>query len=481
MLTGVDIGGTNTDVVIIDDTVSSLKVSNAQGLDALAGAMKKGGRLAVSTSQPLNLVLAGEPPLVSTIAVPGPGLFFPGGIGGAVNHRGEVLEPLDRESARDRIRAGKEHVLAVAAKFSVRNPALELEIRDIAQTTHPDEKIALSYHLGMLNFPARVATTRLNAQIKETVSDISARVGGIHPGFLFFKGDGGLAPPAIVRENPSLLYQSSNAAVALGAYYLTRVKDCLVVDIGGTTTDLVVVKEGKPVMKPLVIEGATTLARVVNGISIPYGGDSQVLQGDLGKRSGNARAFGGDRPTLTDALNCQGAGIGDASRSVKCKTERPEKALDRYTAVVVSAVREMGCPTIIGTGYLAPWLLPRIAGKAGARAIIPEHGACANAVGVAVSRISLTLSFRLDTGKRTLTVNGEPAAFPGIRDDDGMIAYCTGEARERALKEGADPRDVREVDLLGFSSYNVVRGGYRMEYIADCVVQVEPGITAEAV
>jgi hypothetical protein len=62
-----------------------------------------------------------------------------------------------------------------------------------------------------------------------------------------------------------------------------------------------------------------------------------------------------------------------------------------------------------------------------------------------------------------------------------MIAYCTCEAREWALREGADPRDVREVELLSFNSYNVVRGAYRMEYIADCVVQVEPGITAEAV
>ncbi len=480
MLTGVDIGGTNTDVVVIDDTVTSLKVSNARGLDALAGAMMKGGRLAVSTSQPLNLVLAGEPPGVTTIAVPGPGLFFPGGLAGAVNHRGEVLEPLDRETAGDLIRSGKEDVLAVAAKFSVRNPVLELEIRDIARNTHPDQRIALSHHLGVLNFPARVATTRLNAQIKETISEISALVGGVHPGFLFFKGDGGLAPPAMVRENPSLLYQSSNAAVALGAYYLTRISDSLVVDIGGTTTDLVVVREGRPVMRPLVLEGVTTLARVVEGLSIPYGGDSQLIQGKLGKRSGNARAFGGVHPTLTDALNCQGAGIGNSSRSIPCKKEGSEEALDRYIAVVASAVREMGCPTLVGTGYLAPWLLPRIAGEAGARAIIPEHGACANAVGVAVSRISLTLSFRLDTGKRTLTVNGEPAAFPGIRDDDGVIAYCIGEARERALREGADPRDIREVELLSFNSYNVVRGTYRMEYIADCVVQVEPGITAEA-
>jgi N-methylhydantoinase A/oxoprolinase/acetone carboxylase beta subunit len=480
MLTGVDIGGTNTDVVMIEDTVRSLKVPNEKGLDALAGAMKKAGRLAVSTSQPLNLVLAGTPPGVTTIAVPGPGLFFPGGIAGAVNHRGEILEPLDREGVGDIVRSGEGDVIAVAVKFSVRNPVLELDIRDIALHTHPDEKIALSHHLGTLNFPARVATTRLNAQIKETVSGISALIGRIHPGFLFFKGDGGLAPPAMVRENPALLYQSSNAAVALGAYYLSREKNCLVVDIGGTTTDLVVVRDGKPVMKRLVIQDSPTLVRVVEGLSLPYGGDSQVVQGNLRKRVGNACAFGGPRPTLTDALNCLGAGIGDVSRSMSRRPEGVETALDQYTAAVASAIRELGHTTLVGTGYLAPWLLPRIAAETGARAIIPDHSACANAVGVAVSRISLALSFRLDTGKKTLSVNGEPAVFPGIRDDDRMIAYCIQEARERALREGADPRDVREVELLSFNSYNVVRSGYRMEYIADCVVQVEPGITAEA-
>jgi N-methylhydantoinase A/oxoprolinase/acetone carboxylase beta subunit len=480
MLTGVDIGGTNTDVVTIDDSVKSLKVPNGQGLAALTGAMKKGGRLAVSTSQPLNLVLAGNPPEVTTIAVPGPGLYFPGGIAGAVNHRGEMVEPLDREKAKQRIQAGKGEVIAVAAKFSVRNPGLELELRDIALHTHPEEKIALSWHLGALNFPARVSTTRLNAQIKETVSTISSLVGGVHPGFLFFKGDGGLAPPAMVRENPALLYQSSNAAVALGAYYLSRVRDCLVVDIGGTTTDLVVVREGKPVMKPLVIGGSPTLVRVAEGLSLPCGGDSQVLNGALGPRAGNARAFGGHLPTLTDALNCTGARIGDVSRSMARRPVGAGKAVEQYIAMVASAAREMDCPTLVGTGFLAPWLLPGIAAETGARAIIPEHSACANAVGVAVSRVSLTLHFRVDTGKKVLTVNGERAEFPGIREDDQMIAYCTRETRERALREGADPRDVREVDLLGFNSYHVIRGGYRMEYIADCVMQVEPGITAEA-
>ncbi|MBP1927546.1 N-methylhydantoinase A/oxoprolinase/acetone carboxylase beta subunit [Methanolinea mesophila] len=480
MLTGVDIGGTNTDVVTIDGTVRSQKVPNHLGLDALKGAMKKGGRLAVSTSQPLNLILAGTPPKVATIAVPGPGLTFPRGVSGAVNHRGEVVEPLDSEEVREAIRSEQGDVLAVAAKFSVRNPALELEILDIALQTYPDERIALSCPLGMLNFPARVATTKLNAQIKETVSAIASLVGGVHPGFLFFKGDGGLATPATVRENPALLYQSSNAAVALGAYYLTGVKDCVVVDIGGTTTDLVVVRDGKPVMKPLVFGGVTTLAQVAEGLSIPYGGDSQVRGGVPGKRAGNARAFGGEHPTLTDALNVMGAGIGNSARSAVCTQKDAETALDWYARAVIPAVREFGCRTLVGTGYLAPWLLPRIAGETGCRAIIPEHGACANAVGVAVSRFSLTLSFRLDTGKKTLTVNGEPSAFPGIRDDDRMVAFCRQEARDRALKEGADPRDVRVVDVLGFASYNVVRGSYRTEYIADCVVQVEPGITAEA-
>ena len=95
MLTGMDIGGTNTDVACISDDIFCVKVANDRGFAAALKNVPAKGRLAVSTSQPLNRVISGSPLKVQSIIIPGPGLFYPGGISGAINHRGDLVEALD--------------------------------------------------------------------------------------------------------------------------------------------------------------------------------------------------------------------------------------------------------------------------------------------------------------------------------------------------------------------------------------------------
>ncbi|HNS83598.1 MAG TPA: hypothetical protein PKL26_07605, partial [Methanolinea sp.] len=98
-----------------------------------------------------------------------------------------------------------------------------------------------------------------------------------------------------------------------------------------------------------------------------------------------ALAFGGIRPTLTDALNVTGCEIGNAGASGRLGRTSAERALEEYISLVSRAVAASGARMVVGTGYLAQYLVPRIARHAGASFTIPPHADCANAVGVAVS------------------------------------------------------------------------------------------------
>ena len=479
MLIGMDVGGTNTDIAMVDDEVISVKVPNTLGFRQVLGRIRRPGRLAVSTSTPLNRVLAGPPMKVQTILIPGPGLSWPGSIRGAINHRGEVVESIDREEV-DAALSVRGDVLAVAGKFSVRNPSLEQEVAARALHHYPEEKIAVSHHLGALNFPGRVATTRLNAKIRETLTLLAKEIGAEYRDFFFFKGDAGLIPPDQAARNPSVLYRSSAAAVALGAFYLSGIAECLVVDVGGTTTDLVPLSGGRPVMETLVSENEKTVTTAVAAQSIPYGGDS-LIEGRLcPMRVGNAIAFGGDRPTLTDALNVTGCGIGDAAASRKITPSTAFEVLEEYYSRVSRAVAMHGARRLVGSGYLAPFLVPEIARRTGTFVTIPPHWDCANAVGVAISRVSLTLHARFDSGRGVVVFNGEPQELRKMGDEEAVLDRCKEEVRQRALAAGADPRDVEDVEVLSFHAYDVIRGAYRSARIADVVVQIAPGITAEA-
>ncbi|MDD1716380.1 MAG: hypothetical protein LUQ01_05220, partial [Methanolinea sp.] len=100
MLIGMDVGGTNTDVAMVGDEVVSVKVPNRRGIPAALDRITGQGRLGVSSSQPLNRILTGDPIRVVTILIPGPGLAWPGSLKGSINHRGDILERIDPDEVR---------------------------------------------------------------------------------------------------------------------------------------------------------------------------------------------------------------------------------------------------------------------------------------------------------------------------------------------------------------------------------------------
>ncbi len=506
MVVGIDVGGTNTDAAIVGEEISTVKLPNELGLGdvlkKLSGmADLRNEKLIVSTSLPLNLLLSKYYEIPTfVLLVPGCGLNYTSYgkiLRGFVNHRGDVVEDLDVEEVKKALEEGRDaDNLAIAAKFSVRNPSLEHYLYTIAKRYFDERSIALSHHIGEINFPLRVNTTIINAKIRKTVYELTDLIGKFAGDFFFYKGDGGVIPYQVALRNPSVLFNSSPAAVAVGAYYLAREKNALVVDIGGTTTDFVVLEDGKPkIVDKIEIAGMKTLIRCVDSVSLPFGGDSAVENFSLRPiRLGKPIAFGGEHFTLTDALNCVGFDIGNAKASREAGKELfeniadAERIVEKYVSMIADSVREMEAEKIVGTGFLAKYLIPMIAKEAGVGYVVPEHSEAANAVGVAVSRISLTLYARFDTETGRVVYNGElekcefAQCKPGnIPSDEELIDLAMEKARKLAMSYGASPEDVEDVRLVYFNSYTVVRDGLKRGKIADVVVQIEPGVSSDVV
>jgi len=494
MIIGIDVGGTNTDAAIVSDEIKTIKLSNDVGIGGILKEISKTAdlkneKVVVSTSWPLNLIISkfSEYQTLSLV-IPGPGLNYSEYgvvLKGYINHRGDVVEEIDEVEVERVVEENKFDNVAISSKFSVRNSYIEDRIYEIVKQFVDGKKVTCSHFAGGMNFPARINTTIVNAKIKETVHNLTELIKGYAGDFYYFKGDGGIVPYQIVLENPSELYNSSPAAVALGARYLTGEKDALVVDIGGSSTDFVEIVGGMPrIVEGIDIAGRKTLIRCVDSFSIPFGGDSLVDDGKIRPAYDKSIAFGGKEFTLTDALNCAGYEIGDyrASRAVECDAE---SVIEQYVSVVSSTIENIGCKKLIGTGYLAPYFIPEIARRVGVKHIIPEHYESANAVGVAVSKISLTLYARIDTEKGFSAYNGIvddcPFRVGSLPDDEEILEVVTEKVVEIARKFGATDEEVGKVRPIYFNSFTVVRGGMKRGIIADVIVQIEPGIRYERV
>ncbi|NLV26666.1 MAG: hydantoinase/oxoprolinase family protein [Methanomicrobiales archaeon] len=480
MFTGLDIGGTNTDIAIIDSEIKTHKIPNTSGLSTALKKAGSSGRLVVSTSQPLNEILTGPQFNIRTITIPGPGLVYSGAIKGAVSHRGDIIEPIDTEEVKSLFKGPHPYAVAISGKFSVRNNSLEEQVCDVVSEYLDPEQIAVSSHIGALNFPARIKTTQINARIKPKVNALNNLIREVNADFFYVTSTGGLTSPDRALQNPSLLYHSSPATVANGAYYLTRNENCLVLDIGGTTTELIPIAHGKPIFEDVIIDGFKTLIKSVKTVSIPYGGDSCIRETLCPFRAGNARSFGGGEPTLTDALNVSGARIGDDDRSHVIDKKIADNIVEQYLITVSSAVKKFKPGIIIGTGYLAHYLLSEISERAKTTGIVPEHAGSANAVGAAVSRISILGYFHVDTEKKRMTMNGKEYPYYATSDDEELLAHAKNIIRDVARADGAPEEDVEDVMIQFFSSYEVVRGWKVAAKITDILLSIAPGISVEA-
>ncbi|MCS7143666.1 MAG: hydantoinase/oxoprolinase family protein [Archaeoglobaceae archaeon] len=484
---GINIGGVNTVCAIVDENdIRTFKKPSEFGLESIlmekSNEMKKESVI-VSTSLPVNHILLNFGTLKTlTLLIPGPGLNYSNYghlLKGYVNHRGDLVEKIDEDEVKRVLENSEYNNVAIASKFSVRNPILEEEVKKIVLEKFDEKKVALSHFVGGLNYPARINTTVINAKLKELIWDLTEILQRNIPNFYYLLGNGSTSAPKLIVENPSELYNSSSVASAFGAIFLTGIGDGVVVDLGGFSTNLIPIENGKPrFISGIEIMGEKTLIRSIDVITVPIGGNSVISGGRILFDFCKPLAFGGDKFTITDAMNRMGYEIGNyrASRNFLEKVDH-DVALEQFFSILVKNLKEMNAEKIIGAGYLAPFLVPEIAKKAKISYVIPCYCEEIGAIGSAVSRISFTLHARFDTEKGIAIYNGifekSPFGVGSIPREEEIIDAARKKMIEIAKAIGGE---IEEIKVLDFYSFTIVKKGMKRGLIADVTMQIEPGV-----
>ena len=313
---GVDTGGTYTDAVIVDEA-ADLVIGHAKSLTtradlalgigravdaALAGAGVAAGDVALvslSTTLATNALVEGQGGRVALIFIGfDAGDLDRGGLiealkgdpvvqtAGGHNHAGVQTVPLDIAALQTQVETLGPQVMgfAVAARFATRNPAHEIAARDMIRriTGRP---VTCSHELSaQLNGPKRALTAVLNARLIGMIDRLVAACEshlaqiGIAAPLMVVRGDGALISAAMVRERPIETILSGPAASIVGARWLTGAQDALVSDIGGTTTDVALLRGGLPEIDPMGarVGGMRTMVEAVAMRTTGLGGDSEV-------------------------------------------------------------------------------------------------------------------------------------------------------------------------------------------------------------
>jgi len=325
-LLGVDTGGTYTDAVVLDEAADAVVASAkaltsrpdlAIGVGAAIDAALVDAKVAaadiamvsLSTTLATNALVEGQGGRIALVAIG----FDDADLGragltealrgdpvirlaGGHNHAGNEARALDilkLETELAKLDGGITG-FAVAASFATRNPAHEVAARDLIREM-TGKPVSCSHELSQaLGGPKRALTAVLNARLIGMLDRlITACEGhlatiGITARLMVVRGDGALVSASIAREKPIETILSGPAASIAGASWLTGETDALVSDIGGTTTDICLLRDGRPKIDP---QGARvgpfrTMVEAVAMRTWGLGGDSEVhmiegLEGNL--------------------------------------------------------------------------------------------------------------------------------------------------------------------------------------------------------
>ncbi len=547
MIIGLDVGGTHTDVVLLGERglekeikvptdAADLFNSVVTGLNEIISGIDPQTiqRLVLSTTLATNAIVQKKVPPVGMIVSSGPGIdpeFLRTNphyvaVAGSIDHRGREIEPINSDEIRaiasQLAKEGIRHI-GVVGKFSVRNPSHEQRISDLAQPFF--EKSFMGHRIsGNLNFGRRIATTFLNASVypihqkfyQAIQRSLEAR--GLNLPMRLLKADGGNMKFQSSLECPVQTILSGPAASVMGAIAFGPPKeDTLVMDIGGTTTDMAVLIDRAPVLDPLgiEIESYKTLIRSLETLSIGVGGDSrvEVSKGNIyvgPERLGPAMAYGGLYPTPTDALFILDH-IPDGNRHKSIEGLKPladalnmtveataasildvtiqkivsaaRRLIDRINSKPVYTVHELleghvvRPKSILVLGGPSAYFAKYLERSFDIAVKVVPHWSVANAIGAALARTTSEVSFFADTERRIADAPEENFSRPIDRDFDieAAVRNAFELLRDKAIARGANP-DYLEMEVVEALQFNMVRGFNTTGKNIRVKVQVKPGL-----
>ena len=548
MIIGIDVGGTHTDAVLLSSNGIEKKVKVPTDSADLFNTILSGftklldnidpkniKRVVISTTLTTNAIVQQNMNPVGMFVSAGPGIdpiaFNTGEhyycVSGSINHRGREKAPVNtmeiEDIAKKLKKAGIEYI-GVVSKFCVRNPSHEILIKRILNKYF--KKVFLGHHVsGNLNFPRRIATTHLNAAVFslhksffEAVK-LSLEEKGLVVPIQILKADGGTMSLESSMAFPGQTVLSGPAASIMGAIpYAPKNQDAIVLDIGGTTTDIAFLIDKAPLLEPLGIQRGQykSLIRSLQTDSKGIGGDSAVRVKDkeliIGPdRKGPAMAFGGPEPTPTDALFVLGLmtdgdqenakkGIHKIAMELgftdieaadkifkKCCTiilKKTFEMIDKLNSKPVYTVHEflegykISPQKILLLGGPAPYFAKKIEELYHIKTIAVPESSVANAIGAALARTTCEVSLNADTEQGIVSAHEEGFAEPISKtySKDDLIETALTLLKEKAINLGADQDNIDEMEVVEFQQFNIVRNFSPRGKILRIKMQIKPGM-----
>lgn len=509
MRIGIDVGGTNTDAVLMDGTavISSTKTPTTANVSegiatSLRGVITDSGidtaridGVMIGTTHFTNAVVERKRltptacirlGLPATVCLP-PMVDWPHdlrelvGANAHLAHGGHefdgreisAFDPAEIHGIAEKIKAAGVKAIAISSVFSPVNSTFEEQAAEIVKAVIPDASITLSSEIGRIGLLERENAAIMNSCLRQlaarTVDGFKAALDELRIAAPFYisQNDGTLMNADFAKAYPVLTFASGPTNSMRGAAFLSGLKDAIVVDIGGTTTDIGVLQHGFPRVAALAVDigGVRTNFRMPDTYSIGLGGGSIIEKDPLkvGPQSvgyeltEKALVFGGDVLTATDVIvaadredigskNAVSGLNSDFVEAVQARImEMIAVAADRMkTSATAVPVIVVGGGSILVTGEIE-----------GASEIIkPPHFPVANAIGAAIAQVGgecdrifslaeLSRDEALDQAKQEATdraVNaGSSADSIEIVDvEEVPLAYLPGNATRIMVKAVGD-------------------------------------------
>jgi N-methylhydantoinase A/oxoprolinase/acetone carboxylase beta subunit len=439
---GIDVGGTNTDAVLIDngEVLRAVKAPTSEdvtggiiaALSALRAAPAGQGKVdsvMIGTTHFVNAIVQRRslsPVGALRIGDPVSGSLMPfcdwpgdlaqiarGGVwsvGGGHEYDGRPILPLDEDAVREaaiQMRDQGLTAIAIASIFSPIDADHEQRAAFIISDEIPDAVITLSSDLGRIGLLERENVALLNAALSglavQTINAFEAALhqGGINAPLYITQNDGTVVEAATAIRFPVYSFASGATNSMRGAAYLSSIDDAIVVDVGGTTTDVGQLVSGFPRESNTVVEigGVRTLFRMPELLSFGLGGGSHVCLDPLqvGPLSvgyqliHDGLIFGGSQLTATDIAVAHGLldlGNAELLRSINAGTQSAvlaecERLLEEAIDRVKTRAGDTPLIAVGGGAFLVP---DQLRGVSDLHRVV--HGDCANAVGAAIAQVS---------------------------------------------------------------------------------------------
>jgi len=484
---GIDVGGTNTDAVVMDGehVVTTTKTPTTENItDGIVSALRtvvKDSNLDVGSIdgvmigtthftnamverrrlEPTACIRLGLP---ATVCLP-PLVDWPDDLAEVLgNHTylahgghefdGREISEFDPDEVRniaENIQSKGINAIAISSVFSPVNSEFETKTAEVVRGILPDANITLSSTIGRIGLLERENAAVMNACLRNlavaTVSGFKEALSEMNISAPFFisQNDGTLMNADFAADYPVLTFASGPTNSMRGAAFLSDLKDAIVVDVGGTTTDVGVLQQGFPRVAATAVSigGVRTNFRMPDTLSIGLGGGSIIQENPIkvGPQSvgfeltQKAKVFGGNVLTATDIAVAGGlASVGNRdhiSNIDSALIERITKEIQEMVSVAVDRMKTSASlvpAVIVGGGSIL--IQDEIEGTS--EILKPNHYSVANAIGAAIAQ-----------------VGGETDRVFSLAEmsRDEALADAKTEATDRAVSAGAQADTIEIVDV----------------------------------